>query len=147
MGQVPMAAADDLLFPAILGRRSSRGVPATAIVFSALLSTGLLLIQGWTASGFAAFYRIIVGLATMAAVVPYAFCALAVPLVGQAIGARLTPRLTWVEYVAFVFAIFTVYGCGAEAVLGGFLLLLLGIPVYVWKRRQQTVRPHLVAAS
>jgi amino acid transporter len=146
MGQVPMAAADDQLFPAVLGRRSSRGVPATAIVLSTVLATALLLIQGTTASGFAAFYRFVVGLATMTAVVPYAFCALAVQLVAQASGAPI-PRLTWIEGVAFVFAVFTVYGCGAEAVLGGFLLLLLGVPVYVWNRRQQSVRPQLFAAS
>jgi len=146
MGQVPMAAADDQLFPTVFGRRSSRGVPATAIVVSALLSTALLVIQGSSAAGFAAFYRIVVGLATLAAVVPYAFCALAVPLVAQATGAR-SVGLTWVERVAFVFALFTVYGCGPEAVLFGFLLLLLGVPVYVWKRRQQAVQPPVFAAS
>jgi len=79
-------------------------------------------------------------------VVPYAFCALAVPLVAQATGAR-SVGLTWVERVAFVFALFTVYGCGPEAVLFGFLLLLLGVPVYVWKRRQQAVQPPVFAAS
>src|SRR5262249_35517271 len=67
-GQVPMAAADDHLSPELLGRRSSRGVPAAAIVMSALLATGLLLIQGSAASGLAAFYKIVVGLATMTAV-------------------------------------------------------------------------------
>ena len=36
----------------------------------------------------------------------------------------------------FVFAVFTLYGCGAEAVLYGVLLLVLGIPVYVWQRRR-----------
>jgi amino acid transporter len=135
MGQVPMAAADDGLFPPLFGRRSARGVPAPAIVLSALLATGLLLIQGAAATGLAAFYRIVVGLATMTAVVPYAFCALAVRLVARVTGARPLPHLTWVEGVAFVFALFTVYGCGPEAVLGGFLLLLLGVPVYVWRHR------------
>jgi arginine:agmatine antiporter len=135
MGQVPMAAADDQLFPEFLGRRSSRGVPAQAIVLSAVLATALLLVQGSTASGLASFYRIVVGLATMTAVVPYAFCALAVRLVAQATGFRPVPHLTWVDGVAFVFAVFTVYGCGPDAVLAGFLLLLLGVPVYVWRHR------------
>jgi hypothetical protein len=31
---------------------------------------------------------------------------------------------------------FTLYGCGAEPVLYGLVLLLLGIPVYVWQRRR-----------
>ena len=38
--------------------------------------------------------------------------------------------------IAFVFAVFTLYGCGAEAVLYGLMMLVLGIPVYVWQRRR-----------
>ena len=40
------------------------------------------------------------------------------------------------ELIAFVFAVFTLYGCGAEPVLYGVVLLVLGIPVFVWQRRR-----------
>jgi arginine:agmatine antiporter len=43
--------------------------------------------------------------------------------------------VTPIEVVAFVFAMFTLYGCGAEPVLYGLVLLMLGIPVFVWQRR------------
>jgi arginine:agmatine antiporter len=33
------------------------------------------------------------------------------------------PRVTIVEIIAFIFAVFTLYGCGAEAVLYGTVLL------------------------
>jgi hypothetical protein len=36
---------------------------------------------------------------------------------------------------AFVFAVFTLYGCGAKAVLYGTTILVLGIPIYVWRPR------------
>jgi APA family basic amino acid/polyamine antiporter len=137
MGQVPMAAAHDGLFPSIFGRLSSRGVPAAGIIVSGLLSTALVLTQAAGSSGFTAFYSLVVGLSTMAAVVPYAFCALATGLVAANVaGGRHVPRVTPIEGVAFVFAIFTLYGCGAEAVLYGLVLLLLGIPVFVWQRRR-----------
>lgn len=48
------------------------------------------------------------------------------------------PKVSAVEWIAFVFSLFTLYGCGAEAVLYGFVLLMLGIPVYVWQVRQQS---------
>ena len=54
-------------------------------------------------------------------------------------GGTRIPRVTVVEIIAFVFAMFTLYGCGAEPVLYGFVLLLLGIPVYVWQRRRAGV--------
>jgi APA family basic amino acid/polyamine antiporter len=137
MGQVPMAAARDQLFPPLFGKLSSRGVPAIGIVVSAALATALVLVQASSAPGFAAFYSIVVNLATMTAVVPYAFCALAVGLVAaRARGGGPVPRIGWVEAIAFVFSIFTIYGCGPTPVLYGLILLLLGIPVYVRQRRQ-----------
>ena len=90
MGQVPMAAAQDRLFPALFGRVSSRGVPAIGIIFSAILATCLILVQAAGSSGFAAFYSLVINLATMTAVVPYAFCALSVGLVAaKAAGGEL----------------------------------------------------------
>src|SRR4051794_4394938 len=81
MGQVPMAAASDGLFPAAFGNLSKRGVPAAGIVTSALLSTGLVVVQSVGSPGVAAFYNLVVGPSTMAAVIPYAFCAMAPGLV------------------------------------------------------------------
>ena len=77
MGQVPMAAAHDGSFPSFFGRLSPRGVPATGIVVSALFATVLVLTQAAGSSGFSAFYTLVVGLSTMTAVIPYAFCSLA----------------------------------------------------------------------
>ena len=89
---------------------------------------------------FPVFLSLVVGLSTMAAVIPYAFCAMAPALIAGH-GARETvPRVTIVEIIAFVFAVFTLYGCGAEAVLYGVVLLVLGIPVYVWQRRRASER-------
>jgi APA family basic amino acid/polyamine antiporter len=137
MGQVPMAAARDGLFPPLFAKLSSRNVPATGIVVSAVLATVLVLFQAAASEGFSAFYNLVVGLSTMAAVIPYAFCALASGLVFARVNntARI-PRASVVELVAFVFAIFTLYGCGAEPVLYGLILLLLGIPVFVWQQRR-----------
>jgi basic amino acid/polyamine antiporter, APA family len=137
MGQVPMAAAQDRLFPPLFGRLSSRGVPAVGIIISAILATLLVLTQVAGPPGFSAFYKLMVGLSTMAAVVPYAFCALATGLVAAyAAHSGPAPRLGAIEVIAFVFAVFTLFGCGAVPVLYGFLMLILGIPIYVWQKRR-----------
>ena len=137
MGQVPMAAARDGLFPPVFGRLSGRGVPAVSIVISAGLATALVLVQAAGTPGFSAFYNLVVSLSTMAAVIPYAFCALAGGFVAARVaGGGPVPRVTPVEVIAFLFSIFTVYGCGPEPVLYGLMLLLLGIPVYTWQRRR-----------
>jgi arginine:agmatine antiporter len=134
MGQVPMAAARDGLFPPLFARLSPRGVPAWGMIISASFATLLVLVQAIGAEGFAAVYRLMVGLSTMAAVIPYAFCSLAGSLVAGVTHGRM-PRVSAIELIAFVFAIFTLYGSGAKPVLYGLVLLMLGIPVYVWQRR------------
>ena len=112
-------------------------VPATGIVISAILATALVMAQVAGGSGLSTIYNLIVSLSTMAAVVPYAFCALATGLVAAyAAGGGPVPRLTAIEVIAFVFSVFTLYGCGAEAVLYGFMMLMLGLPVFVWQRRR-----------
>jgi arginine:agmatine antiporter len=138
MGQVPMAAAQDKLFPSVFGRVSSRGVPAAGIIVSAIFATVLVLVQAAGGEGIRAFYNTLVGLATMTAVVPYAFCALAIAVISvsdKAQGKGARHRLGVIEIVGFIFALFTLYGCGAEAVLYGLMLMMLGIPVYVWQQR------------
>jgi amino acid transporter len=140
MGQVPMAAARDQLFPPVFARLSSRDVPAIGIIISAMLATALVLVQAGGSPGFAAFYKTVVGLSTMAAVIPYAFCSLAPGLVaGRVSKDGVTPRITVIELIAFVFAVFTLYGCGAESVLYGLILLILGIPVFIWQRRRASI--------
>jgi amino acid transporter len=137
MGQVPMAAARDNLFPPAFGRLSAHGVPAIAIIISAILTTILVLSQVAGPPGFKTFYDLVVGLSTMAAVIPYAFCALATGLVAAHVaGGGPVPRLGVIEVIAFIFSVFTLYGCGAKAVLYGTIMLVLGIPVYVWQRRR-----------
>jgi amino acid transporter len=137
MGQVPMAAAEDQLFPNLFARRSSRGVPATGIVVSAALATGLVLVGTSGGAGFGKVYALIVSLSTLTAAIPYAFCALAGVLISARLPSAERRRVTLVEVVAFVFAVVVIYGCGPAAVLYGLLLLLLGLPVYVWQRQRQ----------
>jgi arginine:agmatine antiporter len=142
MGQVPMAAANDNLFPRIFGRLSSHNVPALGITLSAALATGLVLINAAGRPGFAAFYSLLVGLATMTGVIAYVFCALADGLIGGGADGDRVPRIGLVEGAAFTFSVFIVYGCGPMPVLYGLILLLLGIPFYVWRRRE-----HMLAAA
>ena len=87
MGQVPMAAAQDKLFPPIVRpavgarRAGDRNRDLGALGNSAHPGPGDRV------GGFSAFYNLVVGLSTMAAVIPYAFCALAASLVARVLAA------------------------------------------------------------
>ena len=80
-----------------------------------------------------ALFTFIILLCTLSTLVPYAFSALAVWLMPTLPRPRGAPAI--VSMLAFAYAMFAIYGAGAETVFYGFLLLLGGLPVYVWMRR------------
>ena len=130
-GQLPMAAAADGLFPPIFGRLSGSGTPAPAIIIGGVLGSALVAMN--YSSGLVALFTFIILLSTLSTLVPYVFCSLAVWLMPGHRPPRGTAAA--VSVLAFVYAMFAVYGAGAEVVFYGFLLLLGGLPVYVWMRR------------
>lgn len=139
-GQVPMAMARDGLFPAFCARTRSDGTPAVAIVVSSLF-VSLLLVFSFTGT-LVQFFTKTVLLSTLTAVVPLLFAALAelrfalAPSGAAQAGAR--PRV-WgavaVPAAGFIFAMWAVIGAGQETVYLGFVLLLAGLPIYVWLKR------------
>jgi arginine:agmatine antiporter len=144
MGQVPMAAARDGLMPAVFGKMSSRGVPAAGIAISMTLATILTLLLTSGAKNLVAFYQFVVVLSTVAALVPYVFCTMVEALI-KLKDPSFRPRgflVGPVAAVAFLYSLYAIYGAGAEPVLYGFLLLLAGLPVYVWMRREQRAAGH-----
>lgn len=49
----------------------------------------------------------------------------------------LTPGKITLALVAFGYSLWAIYGVGREVVFWGFLLLVVGIPVYVWIKCDQ----------
>ena len=140
-GQVPMAASQDALFPKLFGRVSKYGVPALGITISSVLVTLLLVFNYSGSDSLIQIFSFIILLATLTSLVPYAFCAMAELMLliqqpEQFSGKRLMSASV-IGIVAFIYSVWAVYGAGAQTVLLGFLLLLLGVPVYVWIRKQQ----------
>jgi basic amino acid/polyamine antiporter, APA family len=140
-GQVPMAAAQDRLFPKLFGSMSKRGVPWFGVTISSVLVTLLLVFNYSGSSSLVQIFTFIILLATLTTLVPYAFCAMAELLLLIQHRSEFNPKRligsSVIGIVAFIYAVWTVYGSGAQTVLLGFLLLLLGLPVYVWLRKQQ----------
>ena len=130
-GQLPMAAAADGLFPSIFGQLSGRGTPARGMIVAGVLATALVAMN--YSRGLVALFTFIILLCTLSTLVPYVFCSLAVWLMPGHPAPRGAAAV--VSVLAFVYAMFAIGGAGAETVFYGFLLLLAGLPVYVWLRR------------
>ncbi len=134
VGQLPLAVARDGLFPPIFSRLSDRGTPAIGMIIGAFLST-MLVAMNYTRN-LVDLFTFIILLATLSTLVPYTFCSLA-----GFVLRRRHASMPWsagastVACLAFLYAIFAIGGAGADVVFWGFLLLLGGLPVFVFVSR------------
>lgn len=139
-GQLPQAAARDGLFPSIFARQSGRGTPIAGLLIGSSLQTALLLMN--YSEGLVAQFTFIILLATLANLIPYAFASAALLDWTRRQGAALTPGrrrgLLTLGFLGFFYSLAAIAGAGAEAVFWGFLLLLLGVPCYVWQNGRRT---------
>jgi len=134
-GQVPLAAATDQLFPKHFARATRRGVPIFGLILSSILASILVMFNS-AGEGLAEVFTGIILLATLTILVPYAFSAAAQLYFLATDRARFSGRRFGVSVavagLAFAYSVWAIYGAGAETVMLGFILLLVGIPVYIW---------------
>lgn len=137
VGQLPLAVARDGVFPSPFARLSSRGVPLTGMLIAGVLSTALIALnyRGGTHPNLVSLFTTITLISTLSTLVPYAFCSLAVYLPAGRRAINLAAGMAVIAAIAFVYAMFAIYGAGAPIVFQGFLLILSGLPVYVWVKR------------
>jgi APA family basic amino acid/polyamine antiporter len=135
VGQIPLAIASDGLFPRAFAKISRRGTPAFAMIVGATLSTILVAMN--YSRGLVELFTFIILLATLATLVPYAFCSLAGFMLRRQSSMPWSAHASIVSSLAFGYALFAIGGAGAEVVFWGFLLLMAGLPVYVAVARTQ----------
>ena len=138
VGQLPLAVARDGLFPRMFGALSSHDTPARGMVVAAALASGLIATN--FTRGLVQLDTYVILLSTLSSVIPFAFCSLAGFLMHRESGRMMMTRGAMViASLAFIYSIWAIVGAGADVVYAGFLLLMCGLPVYVWVRRSAPV--------
>lgn len=133
-GQFPKAVADDGLFPKFFTHRSARGAPALGMIISSVLATLLILMN--YGHGLVGMFTLLIQLTTFFVLVPYMFCAMAEIVLGRGSRALRASILNVVLACAgFAFALWATAGIEQDQVYWGTLLLLVGIPIFVWQKR------------
>jgi APA family basic amino acid/polyamine antiporter len=141
--QVPLASADDRLFPRLFSTVSRRGTPIWGLLISSALTTLLIALNA--SRGLVELFTFIILLGTLNALVPYVFSSLAGFLIDLPAGGK-SPRAMpmgekTIYLMAFAYSIWMIGGAGTNVVYWGFLLLLSGLPVYVWVARHPGTKP------
>lgn len=141
-GQVPMAAARDGLFPRAFVLQSKSGSPVYGLIISSLLITVLLFLT--LRDELVKQFTFIILLATFSSLIPYFFTTMAELMLlfkrrDQFRPKRLAISIT-IAIIAGFYVFWTIIGAGKDIVYYGVLLMLTGVPVYVWVRWRDYAR-------
>jgi basic amino acid/polyamine antiporter, APA family len=122
--QLPMAAAQDGLFPGVFAKLDANGTPRAGVIIGAGLSS-LLVIANYSDS-LVALYTFSILLSTAATLLPY--------VASTAAWLRLGRRGRIVAALALGYSLYALIGTGHRALLWGGALVAAGIPLHLWWR-------------
>jgi len=126
-GQIPLAAANDKLFPSIFGKVDSRNTPVAGLLISTTLAT-VIVLSNYSHSLIQLFAFSIL-LSTAANLLPYAVSVAAWIRMNQ----NARPIKLVIAALALIYALWALKGTGSEALIWGGALLLAGVPVYLYQ--------------
>ncbi len=138
-GQLPMAAAKNDIFPKIFRKTSKKNIPIFGLVISSILATALIFMN--YTRGLVEMFTFIIMVATLATLLPYLLSTASELVIycrnhkkyskKQLIGKSI------ISIFAFLFSIWAVISLGLEIIGLGLLLLLAGIPFYLWLKKRE----------
>lgn len=133
--RVSYAAGQDGVFPKIFGKVSSKyNTPVYSLVISSAL-VNILLLTNYQRSMVSAFAFITI-LATLSYLPVYLLSVSAEIMImfrtEKKISIRMFVAKSILPLLAFIYTVWTIYGSGAEIVMWGFILMLLGVPFYIY---------------
>ena len=148
-GQMPFAAARDGLFPKAFGRLNKNGVPGFAIVVSTVLLT-VFMIPNYNSGTVNRFTDFIL-LATTTTLIAYVYGASAQLMLmvqdRERFGDGHVVREMVIALLASAYAVWALYGAGYRSTAWAAMLVMAGIPFYVWLKAQAGKEHPELAAS
>ncbi|MDU2683149.1 MAG: amino acid permease [Clostridium sp.] len=133
--RVAYAAGEDGVFPKGFGKLHTKySTPSNALIIGSIL-VNILLIMNYQKSMVSAFTFITI-LATLAFLPVYLLTACAEIMLmfkgEKEITFKIFLKKSFIPLLAFIYTMWTIYGSGAEIVMWGFILMLLGVPFYIY---------------
>lgn len=134
--RIAFAAGEDGTFPKFFAIKSKKyGTPAVALIISSAL-TNVVLLMNFT-KGFSEALSVITLLATLSYLPIYAITAVSDIIImskNEKLSLGYVLKKSIIPMLGFIYAMWTIYGSGAETVMYGFLLMMSGVPVYAYIR-------------
>lgn len=134
-GQIPMAAAQDNLFPSIFKRTNKHKSPILGIILSSILASIVMGLK-YNESLVNAF-TFMMNLSTLSVLTPYLLSALSlIILIKKRNTIQNKTRNIIIAILSMLFCVWVIFGSGMEVILWGIALLVVGIPFYFGLNRK-----------
>ncbi len=137
--RVSFAAGEDGVFPKFFGKLHPKyGTPVNSLIIGSVLVNILLLMN--YQKGMVSAFTFITILATLSFLPVYLLTVAAEMMLifknekNFTLGYFLKKSI--IPLTAFAYTIWTIYGSGAETVMWGFILMLIGIPFYIYNHHK-----------
>ena len=137
--RVSYAAGVDGVFPKFFGKLDNKhGTPINSLIIGSVL-VNILIIMNYQKSMVSAFTFITI-LATLSFLPVYLLTSAAEMMLmfkgNSDFNFKIFIKKSLVPLIAFIYALWTIYGSGAETVMWGFILMLIGIPFYIYNHHK-----------
>ena len=133
-GQMPYAMAKDNLFPTFFAKQNRKGVPANGVIVSSIIITLLMFMNN--SKSLAGQFKLLILLSTFFTLLPYLFTTVSYLIVRAKQAVTYTKAKTMTAIIlsafAFSFSMWMLIGSGQEIVYWGFIMLMMGVPFYVY---------------
>jgi APA family basic amino acid/polyamine antiporter len=126
---MPAAVATDGLAPRMLAKKNAGHAPTRALLISSCVAT-LLLVFNYN-EGLVAAFTFLISMSTLATLMPYALSALAELKHSKL---QFGPWLI-IAIVALAYSLIAMAGAGVTTLLWGLLMIVAGLPLFYWSRR------------
>jgi len=140
-GQLPLAASRDNLLPPVFKKVSRKGIPVLGIIIASLLAS-ILVSTNYT-RGLVQMFSFIIKVSTLSCLVPYLFSSMtevSLYLKGKEKNKKRLISAILISVPAFVYSLWAITGLEYDVLIWGVILLLAGIPIYVYmKLRKQNM--------
>ena len=141
--RVAYAAGVDGVFPKFFGKINKKtGTPVNSLIFGSVL-VNILLVMNFQ-KGMVDAFTFITILATLSYLPVYLLSISAEMMLAfkeeKKFNFKIFIKKSILPLLAFVYVLWTIYGSGAETVMWGFILMLIGIPLYIYNHYKNNIK-------
>ncbi len=127
-GKIPMAAAQDQLFPRLFKKTNKNNAPLLGIVLSSVLASVVMGLR--FSESLVNTFTFMMNLSTLSVLTPYLLSALSLILLLKTKKSPSNTKKIITAVAAMIFCVWVIFGSGFEVIIWGTLLLFIGIPFY-----------------